>query len=467
MARSREAVVGAFVLGGVLLFAAGLFLIGERRMLFSDQFRVSTTFTKVTGLVVGTQVRVAGLNAGEVTEIDIPSRPSDPFVVHLRIREDVQALVRTDSVCDIQTDGIVGNTFVQVSPGSDDAPRAGEGAVLPGRDPIEFADLIREGRDTFQDVSDQIVQLTGDVSGMVDAATGTVEATQRIVERQGDHVDAIMTASTRTMADVQRTVADVRTVVDGVRRGEGTVGRLLTDTTFYDQMTNVGAEAQRTAQAVRETVESARAAVQDFTSPEGGGARFSTSIRGTLSRVDEVTSDLAESTEALKRNFLFSGYFRDRGFFDLDSISREAYREGLLERGRTAVRIWLDADLLFAPSGTPTDAQRPADTAGRLTDEGRQRLDAAMAQLLQYPLDTPLVVEGYARDGTVDHQYLVSLDRARRVRDYLLERFDRDEAHTGVMPLGDEAPGSPSNDGSWSGVALTMFVSNDALRGGS
>ncbi|MDH4066414.1 MAG: MCE family protein, partial [Acidobacteriota bacterium] len=76
MEGKRAAWVGAFVLGGVLLFAAGLFLIGDRRLLFTDNFEIGTTFSKVTGLQVGTRVRLAGLDAGEVLEIRVPRRPS-------------------------------------------------------------------------------------------------------------------------------------------------------------------------------------------------------------------------------------------------------------------------------------------------------------------------------------------------------------------------------------------------------
>ena len=60
MARSRAAIVGAFVVGGILLFAAGLFLIGDRRLLFVDQYELYTQFGKVTGVQQGTSVRIAG-----------------------------------------------------------------------------------------------------------------------------------------------------------------------------------------------------------------------------------------------------------------------------------------------------------------------------------------------------------------------------------------------------------------------
>ena len=119
MSRLRTALVGAFVLGGLLVFGGGLFLIGDRRLLFAEQFELTSTFGKVTGLQVGTQVRLAGLDVGEVLEITLPSGPSDKFRVRMRLREDVRQLVRTDSTAAIQTDGIVGSAFIQVSVGTD------------------------------------------------------------------------------------------------------------------------------------------------------------------------------------------------------------------------------------------------------------------------------------------------------------------------------------------------------------
>ena len=74
MAKSRLAAVGAFVIGGVLLFAAGLFLIGDRRMLFTDTFRVHAEFKQLAALDAGAKVRVSGVDAGEVEEIQVSNR---------------------------------------------------------------------------------------------------------------------------------------------------------------------------------------------------------------------------------------------------------------------------------------------------------------------------------------------------------------------------------------------------------
>ena len=79
MAKSRLAAVCLFVIGGVLLFAAGLFLIGDRRMLFTDSFRFHAEFKQLAALDAGAKVRVSGVDAGEVEEIRFPTGPSGRF----------------------------------------------------------------------------------------------------------------------------------------------------------------------------------------------------------------------------------------------------------------------------------------------------------------------------------------------------------------------------------------------------
>jgi phospholipid/cholesterol/gamma-HCH transport system substrate-binding protein len=455
MSATRTAIVGAFVVGGLVLFAGGLFLIGDRRLLFADQFEVMTAFTKVTGLQVGTNVRVAGLDAGEVLEIRVPPVPSEPFLVRMRLREDLHHLVRTDSICSVHTDGIVGSAFIQVSPGSDAAPIVASGQTLEGRDMIEFSDLIQEGRDTFRTVTREVMELKGDVSDAVLAATEATRTIDAVILETGTEVQAMMKTGTQAVEEVQRVLADARVIVSDIKAGQGTIGQLITDDAFYQRITGLAGEAEKTMANLQAVTERARTTFDGVTARDGAAQQMMRSIQGTLAEAQEVMADLSEGTEALKRNILFRGFFRDRGFFDLDTITRDAYVAGALEGDRRiALRVWIDAAGLFA---------RDAEGVEQLTEAGRRRLDSAMADLVHYPRDSALVVEGYAQvtDGGAAH--LVSVERAALVRDYLLSRFRRRATLTGIMAMGSQAPGSPSGDERWSGVALTLFVDATAL----
>ena len=134
-------------------------MIGDRRLLFSDQFEMEADFGNVAGVEIGTSVRLSGLPAGEVIGIDIPDAPGGRFLVRMRVREDLHALVRTDSEAAILSDGLLGSAFIQLRAGSDAAPLVPDGGELRGIDAVEIADLIAEGRETFRIAANEMVAM--------------------------------------------------------------------------------------------------------------------------------------------------------------------------------------------------------------------------------------------------------------------------------------------------------------------
>ena len=449
MQPSRLAGVGAFVLGGLLLFAVGLFLIGERRMLFAQKFTVYTEFVRVSGLQVGAPVKVSGMPAGEVREIIVPPQPGAKFRVRFEIRDDLHPLVRTDSTATIQTEGLVGGTFLSVASGSSQASQLPDGGTIPGREPFDVADLLAQMSETVRTVNETILALRGEVEHAIASVTETVDHADELITTVGDDVEAISKSARRIVDDTQQ-------IVTSLRDGKGTVGRLLNDDELYERATAIAREAQGVAEQARQAaeqlrlaVEDGRAALSDLRSDEGPGRGIAADLRQTLDHARAALSNLEENTEALKRNFFFRGFFKRRGYYDLEDISPAEYRQGALEsKERRPLRIWLRAPVVFE-----------VDAAGEetISEGGRARLDSAMATFLRYPVDAPLVVEGYSATGSRDERYLRSRARAMAVRAYLIQRFHLDRNRTGVMPLGAEAPGSP--DGStWQGVALTLFV---------
>jgi len=107
---------GLFLIAGVALFALGIFLVGNRHEAFSRHLMLYSEFADIEGLTKGSKVRVAGFDAGQVTEIGIPDSPRSHFRVQMRINEKLRGLVRTDSVVTIDTEGVVGETFLRSIP---------------------------------------------------------------------------------------------------------------------------------------------------------------------------------------------------------------------------------------------------------------------------------------------------------------------------------------------------------------
>ena len=440
MGSPRLALVGAFVIGGLLLFAVGLFMIGDRRLLFSEQFEIEADFGNVAGVEISTAVRLSGMPAGEVIGIEIPDAPGGRFVVRMRVREDLHALVRTDSEAAILSDGLLGSAFIQLRAGSESAPLIPAGGALRGVDAVEIADLIAEGRETFRIAADQMVQMRADLSETFVGFEETISSTTRLVDGIGNDVQRVTDASASLVDETRGMVAEVRRVMGTVTSGQDAVESVLRET-------------EGTMRAVRQSAEHVEDAIARFTGPDSATQRLLVEAGDVMGRAREAMADVADNTEALKRNWLFRGFFSERGFYNLDELTVDEYRTLLGDDRYAPLRIWLAADRLFE-----------TDPGGGLSlrDDAGRRIEEAVGELLQYPRNSPVVVEGYATQGEIGRRMLDALARAELVQRYVVRAF-RHASGTATMALGAEAAESPSGDGRWDGVALTLFADPEQL----
>jgi phospholipid/cholesterol/gamma-HCH transport system substrate-binding protein len=239
-----------------------------------------------------------------------------------------------------------------------------------------------------------------------------------------------------------------------VREGKGSLGKLLADDSLYASVKKISTDAEKAVASLREASEQAKAAVTDLRGDNGPLKGVTGDLQQTLASARDAMQDLEENTEALKHNFLFRGYFNKRGYFDLDELTVDQYRQGALEtKDRRALRIWIRASGLF---------ERDPNGNERLTPDGEARLDSAMSQFIRYPRNNPFVIEGYSTGATNDVRFLSSRRRVQLVRDYLVGKFALDPAFVASMSMGQEASGSPDGN-RWDGVALAMFVPTSAM----
>jgi phospholipid/cholesterol/gamma-HCH transport system substrate-binding protein len=443
---ARMVGVGTFVLTAVLLFAIALFMIGDRQMAFAQKFVVYTEFTRITGLQPGGIIRVSGARAGSIRAIETPVDPNGKFRIRLEITEDLHQLVRTDSVAAIETEGLVGGAFLAISTGSAAAPQAPEESTIPSREPFLIADLFQQMSDTIRTVNVTVKELSTGIEEVLVSVDTTVGSANTLIAEVSDDVKTMTSAGARISADAAE-------IAEGIRRGEGTIGRLVKDDELYRRSTSIASSAEAIAADTRQAIQQARQVLNNLHSSDGQVAAVTASLKQTLEDARAAMAGLSENMEALKRNFLFRGFFNRRGYFDLADISPAEYRKGALTNGdRRPLRVWLRHDLLFEPPNGGENAQR-------LTDDGKARLDAALASNLSRLVDGVLMVEGYAQDGSVAERYVVSRERAALVRDYLVAKFHLDPRTVGLMPLGSDSIDSPQGS-RWSGVALAVFIDN-------
>jgi phospholipid/cholesterol/gamma-HCH transport system substrate-binding protein len=442
---ARLAGVGVFVLGGLLLFIIGLFMIGDRQMAFEKKFTVYAEFKKITGLQPGSIVRVSGAKAGSITEILPPATPGEKFRVKLEITEDLHQLVRTDSVATIETEGLVGGSYLGISTGTDAAPRLIPDGTIAGKEPFDVADLRQQMGDPIKTVNGTIDEMQDDAQRAVVAIADTADNANALL--------ADVSADLRDMAaSGAKLTSDASQIAEGIRSGKGTIGKLVNDDELYNRATAIATQAEDIATNARQVVENARTTLEGFQSKDGPIQGMTADVKQAMDDARAAMAGFAENMEALKHNFLLRGFFNRRGYFDLAQISPADYRQGVLTKGsdRQLVRVWLRSDVLFEPEPDHPETER-------LTDTGKVHVGSAIGPSLERVLSGIVMVEGYAQAGTPDEQYLRSRARASVVRDFLISKFHLDPQATGAIPLGADSNGSPEK-APWDGVALAIIL---------
>src|SRR5271156_4295801 len=170
----RYLAVGIFIIAGITLFALGIFLVGSRHEAFSRHVQLYTEFADLDGITKGSKVQVAGMDAGQVTKIDVPNSPSGQFRVQMKVDESLHGLVRTDSVVTVDTEGVVGDTFLTIHSGSPKEAIAQADSELQSKPPVSMSDLLTNGLGIMNDADVTIKQVGGKLNVALDGVNGAV-----------------------------------------------------------------------------------------------------------------------------------------------------------------------------------------------------------------------------------------------------------------------------------------------------
>jgi phospholipid/cholesterol/gamma-HCH transport system substrate-binding protein len=187
---SRAFRLGLFIIATLLVFTLGIFWIGSKQFLFSSTYNLNAEFQNVAGLTNGAQVRVGGLPEGTVKRIDLPRKTSEKVRVVMGLKSATREVVRKDSVATIGSEGLVGDKFVEISFGSDQAPKVGNGDSIQSEPPLQFSDLIKK------------------TNGILDSAQGAMQS-------------------------IDDTANNFKNISSKINGGTGTMGALVNDKSIY------------------------------------------------------------------------------------------------------------------------------------------------------------------------------------------------------------------------------------------
>ena len=453
--KNHNVIVGVFITAAIALFGAALFLIGNEHKAFRRHVVFYTNFQNVDGIPKGAKVRVDGMDAGEVESIQIPSSPSQKFRLKMNVEERLHGLIREDSFVTVETEGLVGDKFLLIQGGTDRASEAAPESTLQGKEPFEIGKLLEQAQGIMNQAGTTITGLQAtmkDVSGRLDTtldtATGTIRNVNGLVldVRKGKGTAGLLLDDPATAADVKQSIANVRQTTEKLNTTTTRVDNLVADVQNRQLVAKIDdtlVSAKSATQNLDQTSQQINTTLKSAFGEDQYGEDAGSNLQQSLTNLNQASGNLTDDTEALKHEFFFKGFFKHRGYDNLDDLPVEQYRAGEIFKKLPESRQWIAAPALFTTNQSGEEV---------LSMPGRQSIDQAVGQFKAL-YDKPLIVEGYASSGSPSEELVQSRRRAALVRNYLQLHFHLEPKDTGIIALSSTPPESAGKT-TFDGVSL-------------
>jgi phospholipid/cholesterol/gamma-HCH transport system substrate-binding protein len=203
----------------------------------------------------------------------------------------------------------------------------------------------------------------------------------------------------------QQATEHLNSVTAKIDSGQGTVGALVNDKQLYNNL-----------------------------------EQATTTLHATMVQAQVGVTDFQENMEALKHNFLLSGYFRKRGFED--SAALAANRISGLPPGTPLKTFSYTTKQLF-------------NTRESARLKNQKTLNAGGEYLAENQFGFAVIVVSTGMEGDTKKDQVLTEARAMVVREYLVENFGFDDSQLKTLGMGKQAGGSLEAD--WGSIQILIF----------
>jgi len=241
--KSIEVKVGVLILVSLGILAAFVLIMGG--LSFEKTYTVYVDFDNPGGLQSGAPVRIAGVKVGKVSELAFMGGKIDPRTnrrtlvrAKLSVEQRVKESIHEDADFYVTTQGVLGEQFLAIEPGSPQKPVLAENTIVKGIDPprldlflakaYELLDTTMTGiRNNRELISDIATNTAGLLKGLNTVLTDNRERINRTVanlESLSAEANTLTVHARQQYVDnpkIQRTIDNVDRLSSDIQKDSG------------------------------------------------------------------------------------------------------------------------------------------------------------------------------------------------------------------------------------------------------
>jgi phospholipid/cholesterol/gamma-HCH transport system substrate-binding protein len=201
----------------VILFL-GVFFAGSIDRVVNPKVSIKATMSDVKGLKKGAPVWIYGIEEGSVQNINLD--PQYGTVVTISVYKKVLRFLKKDATATVLTMGLLGDKYVELSPGTSKAAPLAEGDMINGAAQTDLKDVMETAGQSIKKVT-EFVDKMGKLVEKIESSKGTLS---RFLDDPALYDN--LKASTKNLA----------AITSDITNGKGSVGLLLKDPSLYERL---------------------------------------------------------------------------------------------------------------------------------------------------------------------------------------------------------------------------------------
>jgi len=277
---SNELKVGGFVLTTLLIFLATFAYVDQ---LGGVHVPYKTYFNYVGGVDPGSPVRFGGVKVGAITAI----RPwhDDPTKIEvvLEIRGGVP--VNADCVAMLTSLSPLGDKYMEITTGSNEARRLPSGATIKSTEPVSLDDLAKQASALIPAVQAVLEDVQKSIDRLAGNADRVLSGVQGMTGPQNQQNLKLLLSSARTLMDQSSPRIDK--VLENLDRASSQAGGVLT-------------QAQSAAKAMNESFDNANRTVDEIRVPmKSDLEEMQRTVMDARRLLDNLNSIVASNTSTI------------------------------------------------------------------------------------------------------------------------------------------------------------------------
>jgi phospholipid/cholesterol/gamma-HCH transport system substrate-binding protein len=236
---TNEAKVGALVTSTVVIALGFAWLLGFKNP-FLDQNYFYVTYNFAGGIELGSHVRLSGIKVGKVEEIDffspMPNQKVSikeagsadkdnglaytPVRLKISVRKAALPGIRKNSNFYINLAGLIGERYIEITPGSIDSAQLLAGDTVAGVDPPRIDQLISQSFNLAGKIQELIENNKGDITKSIELLYKLSSNLNKTLEKV-DQSKVLSKDLAQLITNLMEMTSDLREVTKNTRTTEG------------------------------------------------------------------------------------------------------------------------------------------------------------------------------------------------------------------------------------------------------